>query len=399
MRAPSRFLLIFLSITLLATPLAGAALNPAATKAPSQLSPTHATTSKSAATKPGFGPAGRIEYKFVNDRMLRKSAAGKWLATDTRQPKDFDPIRAAAYKSMWSKVKVAQSSRVVLQLYRAPNYPKPLAAILEKQISDYSKLVSPFLDRDLPFDLLLISEKDKTHFDGKLPESIEPGFYNQSLTNLARYATKESFRSSSATGGGTANYLQGKTSAFGIMTTASFADVTTYWPQIVNHELTHALQFFLAEGVQNGTGGPEGSPNAKWNGHFLEGSAQTVGMATAFPQIGWYSDEVDLSLRSTIKAFSKEVSIKNNKDAIAFFNTIEKREQGPSGEFAYAAGQILWEFYIGTYGFDKLLELYKNLPTTTNFNENLLKTIGINKEQFYKAAAPYFLRTWVRVSG
>ena len=46
----------------------------------------------------------------------------------------------------------------------------------------------------------------------------------------------------------------------------------------------------------------------------------------------------------------------------------------------------------------KFVELLKNMKSTENFNANLEKTIGKNRETFYIDAADYLYKTWKRLS-
>ena len=65
----------------------------------------------------------------------------------------------------------------------------------------------------------------------------------------------------------------------------------------------------------------------------------------------------------------EEISVKNKNDAISLFRLIESRNTEMSQEFSYSAGQVLWEYFIGTYGFKKWIEFNSNIPKTANFGE------------------------------
>jgi hypothetical protein len=120
-------------------------------------------------------------------------------------------------------------------------------------------------------------------------------------------------------------------------------------------------------------------------------------MAWGFEKVGWYSDEMDYLLQNDIKRHKRKITMNTESDAIKFMKTIESRNN-EFGGFAYSAGQIIWEFYIGKYGAPKLIELFRNLPQTDHYSANLKKTIGKDRDQFYEEVAPYFLATWKRLS-
>jgi hypothetical protein len=91
--------------------------------------------------------------------------------------------------------------------------------------------------------------------------------------------------------------------------------------------------------------------------------------------------------------------MKDVKDAVALIKKLEAVGPGYSVEsdLTYSAGQFLWEFYIGSYGFNKYIELLKALDGRS-MDEALKTTIGLNKDAFYQAAAPYLLSSWQRLS-
>jgi hypothetical protein len=107
---------------------------------------------------------------------------------------------------------------------------------------------------------------------------------------------------------------------------------------------------------------------------------------------------MDKILKNAIRGYKSQISVKNTEDAISLFKLIESRNTDMSAEFSYSAGQVLWEYFIGTYGFKKWIEFNTNIPKTTNFSENLKYTVGIDKQGFYEAAAPYFLSVWERLA-
>jgi len=353
-------------------------------------------TSKPLSNNPGFGPAGRIEYRFVDGKLQRKNADGLWRFDDSRNTKEFDLIRVAAFESIWNQAASKSVPKIFVTNHISASYPPPLAQAIQIGITNFIDVVSPYLKRDLNMDLVLVTEKDKSFIDTELPSIINKNYYTGNLNILNEYTSKESFYRRGGAGGGKAGFGDPENKGYYLGNTASFAEMETYWPQVAPHEMAHAVQFFLARGFVNNCG--EGAECGKWHGHLIEGSANAVGMAIAFPVLGWYSDEMDKILKFDIRNFGPSISMKNEDDAVAIFKRIETRTSELNDSLSYSAGQVLWEYYIGTYGFQKWIELYSNLPKTANFNENLKTTIGIDKATFYQNAAPYFLSVWKRLS-
>ena len=343
---------------------------------------------------PAVGPAGRFVYRYVDEKLQRKSANGTWMNVDNRCASLFDPIRVAAFNSIQKLTRGESLSKVTIIEHFAPNFPTTISSPIKAQVADFFKIMSPILDHNMTLDLVLVTEKDQPFIETELPKLIDPNLYDLGI--LSAYTNLNSFYERSGTGGGTAGYQSNKGSSYYLGHTASFATMDTYWPGVATHESTHVIQFFLAGGY--GESGPEGTANSKWVGHLIEGSANTVGLLTAFPNIGWYSDEMDRLLQRSIPSATGWLPMNTEDDALAMIKAIEVRTSEQSNNFSYMAGQIVWEYFIGTYGFSKFVELFKNVPRTANFNENLKSTIGIDKLTFYKSAAPYLLANWKRLS-
>ena len=373
------------------TPAQSDSVSPAPTKS---ASPTPTQTPLS--NLPGRGPAGRYQYRFVGNVMERINIDGIWRSNDSRKASDFDPIRVAAYESIRKNQAAPSELKINVQDHITQNYPAELASAIKLEINQFNIFVSPYLNQPLNMDLVLVTEKDKPFINNDLPTIINKSDYDGSLWIIDEYTDKESFYRRSGTGGGTAGFSPAKGRGYFLGNTASFATMETYWPEIAPHEMSHAIQTFLANGFVHNCG--EGEECGRWHGHLVEGAANTIGMAIAFPNLGWYSDEMDKILKNDMINYKTEVQVKNLDDVIALFTMIETRTSDAKTSFSYSAGQVLWEYYVGTYGFQKWIDLYSNLPKTANFNENLKTTIGIDKQTFYRNAAPYFLSVWNRLS-
>jgi len=370
-------------------PLASPSPTPIAT-------PTKTPTAKPLSDVPGKGRYGRFQYQYPNSVMQRKNIDGIWRSDDSRSNAVFDPIRVAAFESIRGVVDANQELKIQVRKNIADNYPKELASIILLQIENVNKIISKHLPKVMPLDLVLVTEKDKVFVESIVPTIISKNYYGGNLDILDSYLDPQGFYGRSGTGGGTAGYQVEKGASYYLGNTASYANVSTFWPEIAPHETAHAVQFFLSQGWANSE--PEGSDNAKWVGHLIEGSANTMGMAMAFPLIGWYSDEMDKILKDDIANYKYWNPMKNVSDAVTLLQNIESRKTEETNSFSYSAGQVFWEYYVGTYGFPKLIELFQNVGKTASFNENLKATIGIDKKTLYQNAAPYLLSTWNRLS-
>ena len=343
-----------------------------------------------------FGPAYRLVYRYVGGKQERLSARNQWLKQDYRDEKSFSAIRVAAYNSIRSLETDPSHANIEFEFIARPSYPKELANAINLQSKEFAKRLSPMLNKKLEVKLVLVTEKDRQYIDTELPRLIPKEDWQGALDNVAFYDTINKFYSRGGTGGGTASYLPQQGFAYYIGHTSSLAKIDTYWPEIAPHEMAHVMQGVLANGFGGQYG--EGDPRAKWHGHLIEGSANTFGMAFGFDQLGWYSDEMDHLLRSSISYNKGKYRMKTLQDAIFLINEIEKRDNEVRSDFSYSAGQFVWEYFVGKYGADKYIELLRNVQETDNFSENLQRTIQTSKVDFYRGAAEYLLVSWKRLS-
>jgi len=344
-----------------------------------------------------IGPTGRMVYRVINGNQQRLSSANDWLKSDSRKATDFDPIRVAAYKSINEIASDPNAANINFEYYIRPSFPKDISSVIKEQSKKVATKLSPLLDKKIAIKLVLITEKDRAFINGEMKQILNNADLTGALEILSAYGTKQSFYSRGGTGGGTAEYLPEANFGYYVGHTSSLATLETFWPEVPPHELAHVLQAVLAGGF-GGSGYGEGDPKAKWHGHLIEGSANTLGMALGFENLGWYSDEMDAILRYDISVVKSKYPMKSTADAINLMKDIERRDNDFRNSLSYSAGQIIWEYFVGKYGFSKFIELMKNVQLTENFNDNLKKTIGLDREGFYEAVAPYMLATWKRLS-
>ncbi len=242
-----------------------------------------------------------------------------------------------------------------------------------------------------------ITEKNGEYIANELPSIIPQESFGNSLEILEDYVSLERFYRRGGTGGGSAWYSFPKNYGYYLAHTSSLATTDTYWPEVVPHEMSHVLTGYLTAD-SGGNRFPEGDPKSKINGHFIEGSANTLGMAAGFQTLGWYSDEMDRLLARDIAYFKDWKPLTTVDDAVKFIEFIERRDTEVNAQFSYSAGQVVWEYFIGEYGAPKFFEFLGNMRITPNFNENLKKTIGIDRISFYRDAGEYLMKTTQRLS-
>ena len=347
-------------------------------------------------SNPAIGPTGGYVYKYVANKQQRKDVNNKWQSKDSRKEGSFDTIRVSAYKSINSLSADPNLSNIKLEFLVRPGYPKQIEQVVRLQVEKVASHFSPLLSRPETAKIIMITEKDKSWVRSDLPNIVPSEIFGGSIEILDWYNTKDRFYYRGGGGGGFAYYIPDKGYAFYLSHTSSLATLETFWPEVPPHELTHALQGFLTNGFMDRY--PNGHPQSNWNGHFLEGSANTFGMALGFETLGWYSDEMDKLLRQEIQRSKSLPRMNNLQDAVALIKVIEERNSDNTSQFVYSAGQFVWEYFIGKYGVEKYVELLRNMPKSNNFNENIKDTIGKDKQAFYQEAGAYLLKNWKRIS-
>ncbi len=355
-----------------------------------------------------IGPGGRLVYRYVDKKLQRLNQFELWQEKDSRAESEFDPIRVAAYKSISNLAIDDSYKNINIEYYIRPSFPTVISDSIKFQVTETAKRISTLLDKKMIFKLILVTEKDRKFIMNELPKiapNVEWRGSNSSFQTptLDAYETYDGFISRSGTGGGLAAYLPNENIGYYIGHTSTLATMKTYWPAIAPHEFTHVLQGWFVNGYVRNY--PDGHPKAAWSRHLIEGSANTVGIAMGFDQLGWYSDEMDRLLQRSIELgrgenysnFDRLFPMKNNSDAVNLIKLLEAAEGRWPQDLSYSAGQFIWEFYIGKYGFDKYIELLTSLQKNS-FADGIKKTIGISKDQFYQEAAPYLLSNWQRLS-
>ena len=356
------------------------------------------TKSQSAAyVEPAIGKSGGFVYRYIGNKQERLDIADQWAASDVRSDGEFDPIRVAAYESIQSLPKDNDYKNFLFEYLFQPSFPGEIENVIKLQAIEFAQKFSKQLNKPITVKIVGITEKNGDYIANELPSIIPQESFGNSLEILEDYVSLERFYRRGGTGGGSAWYSFPKNYGYYLAHTSSLATTDTYWPEVVPHEMSHVLTGYLTAD-SGGNRFPEGDPKSKINGHFIVGSAHTLGMAAGFQTLGWYSDEMDSLLARDIAYFKDWKPLTTVDNAVKFIEFIERRDTEVSAQFSYSAGQVVWEYFIGKYGAPKFFEFLGNMRITPNFNENLKKTIGIDRISFYRDAGEYLMKTTQRLS-
>ena len=349
-------------------------------------------------SKPAITKYQRYIYRYQNGVMQRKNVDGKFVSADTRKESAFDPIRVAAYNSVMQTIAGKNSSNLNVKYVIRPNYPATLSAAIKLSFDKTVKQFGDYFPAGTPVTVIMVTEKDKDFIQKELPSIVDQNATGDVWQFASRYLTKSEWENSSASGGGSASFFRGPEQSKGgfyLSHTASYATMDTYWPEVAPHEFTHILQGVFIKDLSFNS--PE-EYQKKLPQHYVEGSANTLGHILAYPNLGWYSDDADLTIKRYSGGVKRWKPVNTPANMVDLLVATEKGTPDQAFEASYSIGQLFYEWLIGTYGFDKFITLIKNIGPTSSFDENIKSTYGITKAQAYEKAAPYMLRAWKKAT-
>ena len=146
------------------------------------------------------------------------------------------------------------------------------------------------------------------------------------------------------------------------------------------HEYTHLFQ--------EGVGRISKAYQIPW---YTEGSASYFGWTLGFyPYQATSSERIDW-LNNLYRNMGPEAkSDLSSKDLVKFKSRMGSlNRQVGNDRTSYWVGGLATEVLVALYGFDKFVDLTKNLVSTSSMSDLLMKTYGFNEDYFYEKLAPY----------
>ena len=148
------------------------------------------------------------------------------------------------------------------------------------------------------------------------------------------------------------------------------------------HEYTHLFQ--------QGFGGS----NMYQTPWYAEGSASYFGWTLgfypyktdSFERMNWLNTLYqNMGSEATSDFKSKDMQRLKNRIKL----TVPEGGGQATANVSYWVGGLATEVLVALYGFDKFVEFTKNLNSTSNMSELLMKTYGFSEDYFYEKLAPY----------
>ena len=310
-----------------------------------------------------------------------------YTSVDPRPETDFDPVMVKAYQAIRNHQSTT-ANPVVIESHAGAGFSEDELIYLETQLKS---VVEKWSDHFAPNSKVLatfVTEKDTSVM------MVENTSNYDDLMDVAKLYNDKS--KSGWLNCGWKNGISGahtiwqgpNAGSIGFAIVFPSAHNGTYWlPKNLPHELTHGLQDLIW--FKNGY--PQNAHQTMYN--LIEGGAELFGDAQAYPNIGWYSDEVKRFIVESYLGNPANHSIpKNNSDVLEMLSKSEHNDGEAGTIWAYTVGLHLWEYMIANYGINSYWDLVKNVQTENTFDGAIKKTIGIGKSELYANAAPYILK-------
>lgn len=341
-------------------------------------------------------------YKYVGEKLQRQILPSQdfsgcepcaWTSKDARSAKSFDPIRAQAFKTIKAFGAKKNSAKSEVEWVITKNVQPSLVKMYKKLNGDAINYWQSELSNPLPYRLLIGTEKDRAEVKSRLLEIQNGSSLIQGMNNFFdRYSKLQDYEKARPLGGGTPRkdtlVSNGEDVYFVTYHVGSFTTDQNVFTTTTAHEITHIMQMDRSKNV----GYNNNMPPTLW-----EGSAVLFGSGIPMSNVAWYSDELDHQLMRFLSNYATKVPMKTETDVVNLLIKGERTDADVSIEAGYYVGAILFEWLIAKHGMQKFLALVDATGTSPSFNDAMMKAYGISKDDIYKQAAPYVLKSYQRV--
>jgi len=331
-------------------------------------------------------------YTTSGSALTRQAASGIFFSTDSRPESSFDPIRVRAYNELNLTPTNTSHPNIRIEYEISPTYPKTLIDFCKLQVEEAAALWNNFFANDTRVIVHLVTEQDR--------EVIKSNRWLQlnlpAIFDRFDQKTERPFIS----GGGDYWPHSDGTYAELFLATASYLDlnyVNYEWPQVAKHEFTHIAQDY---GFSRNRERPnsEAEFDSMQPSNFREGSANTIGYLTAFPNLGWASDALDWRLWQTMQDSTSWNSLNTLADVRRAVELTASHSSTSAFDASYAIGALMYEWLLGTYGLPAYIKLLTQLGASASFDDDLKNAIGLTRDQFYTQASSYIYENLQRIN-
>lgn len=378
--------------TVVKVPIPIAKPTPEATSSPiPTISPEPKPTQKPVEPSDALNFKSPMLYDIRNEQLIRRADSGSYFETDSRAESSFDPIRIKAYRELNKYPGNRLHPNVEFKYSISDSFPKFLIEYTKRELDEAAALWDSFIGRKITVNVYLVTEKDR--------ENIKSNRWLQ--MNLPNAFTRFDLKRERPfiTGGG--GYWSSDDGWFGniYLGTASYLDPTYVnfeWPQVARHEFVHLVQDFAY--ARNGKlRGNKAQFDALQPQNFREGSGNTISYLTAFRNIGWSSDAMDWLIWQRAENTKNWKTVQTLAEVKALMIATDVGTPDEAFEQSYAVGALMYEWLIGTYGFDGYKRVINEFASVSSFGQAVQNALGVKKEDLYDQMAEYVFQSYQRV--
>jgi hypothetical protein len=131
--------------------------------------------------------------------------------------------------------------------------------------------------------------------------------------------------------------------------------------------------------------------------NFREGSANTIAYLTAFKNIGWSNDALDWLIWERAEGSKNWKTVKTLAEVKALMIATDVGAPSEAFEQSYAVGALMYEWLIGTYGFEGYKKIINQFPSVSSFGQAVQNALGIKKNDLYDQMAEYVFKSYQKV--
>jgi hypothetical protein len=331
-------------------------------------------------------------YNVKDGNLIRRADSGNYFESDSRSNNVFDAIRIKAYNELNENSRSRVHPNIDFTYSISSSFPKFLIEHSKRELDEAAALWDSYFDRKINVNVYLVTEQDR--------ESIKSNFWLQ--RNLPEVFTRfESKRERPFIAGG-GGYWMGNSGWAGniFLATASYLDqsyINYEWPAVAKHEFVHLVQDFAFARTGRNRGIDEAVFYALQLQNFREGSANTIGYLTAFRNIGWSNDAMDWLIWRRAEDFKNWKTVKSLAEVKELMIATDQGTPNEAHELSYAVGALMYEWFIGTYGFEGYKKVINEFASASSFSQAVENALGIKKEDLYNQMAPYVFKSYQKV--
>ena len=346
-------------------------------------------------------------FRLNSAGTLERKQGGStiWTSSPTRPGQQVDPIRVKAFESIKNYQSSSSITSTKAKLHFSTNVDPEVQKIYTAYFNESIGFFSSQLPQNSTLEVVIATEKDDEYIRDKFQSILSNSNEANNLfdRNRGMFHQFDGPNPLNMSGGGTVTGTNNSNTYIYAGAVCSCFKAENVLMYNVPHEVTHYYQFSATPSVrkQNFTGNYPNLVEGKIYipSTLIEGSANTLGSALTVKYSGWYSDQMDWHL-GRYKRDTGLISISSTERAVELMKIAATYlpEKTGFGDLNYPMGQLMFEYFIATYGMKAYFDLFSNIQKFGDFDLAMKETVKSSEESFYNEAAPYVMKAYNKVT-